>query len=168
MARLMRSRGSTRSNWAVAYESAVIRFSRRSREKLARQFTNHDLKQANDILDRIGYSKRDAQKFRLRPDGQRLFFTIDVIPTLNPDAVDTLELVKRHWVDLGVDLKVNTIERALFFTRGDNNDHDAATWNGPGGLDPMFDARDYLANHPQGSRYALPWATWKVSGKIPF
>ena len=132
-------------------------------EKLARQFTTHDLKQANDILDRIGYSKRDAQKFRLRPDGQRVFFTIDVIPTLNPDAVDTLELVKRHWVDIGVDLKVNTIERALFFTRGDNNDHDAATWNGPGGLDPMFDPRDYLASHPQGSRYALPWATWKVS-----
>jgi hypothetical protein len=86
-------------------------------EKLATQFTKHDPKSANDILDRIGYSKRDAQKFRLRPDGQRVFFSIDVIPTLYPDAVDSLELVKRHWAEIGVDMKVNTIERALYYPR---------------------------------------------------
>ncbi len=133
-------------------------------EKLARQFTNHDPKQANDILDRIGYNRRDAQKMRLRPDGQKVFFSIDVIPTLNPDAVDSLELVKRHWADIGVDIKVNTIERALYYTRGDSNEHDAATWPGPGGLDPMLDARDYFAQHPQGSRYAIPWTQWFASG----
>ena len=132
-------------------------------EKLARQFTNQDVKQANEILDRLGYSKRDAQKFRLRPDGQRVFFSIDVIPTLNPDSVDTLELVKRHWVDIGVDMKVNTLERALYYTRGDSNDHDAAVWPGTGGLDPMLDPRDYFAQHTQGSRYAIPWAQWYVS-----
>ena len=133
-------------------------------EKLARQFTQHDVKQANDILDKIGYSRRDAQKFRLRPDGQRVFFSVDVIPTLYPDAVDTLELVKRHWAEIGVDMKVNTIERALYYTRGDSNDHDAAVWPGPGGLDPMLDARDYFAQHTQGSRYAIPWTQWYVSG----
>jgi peptide/nickel transport system substrate-binding protein len=133
-------------------------------EKLARQFTQHDVKQANDILDKLGYSRRDAQKFRLRPDGQRVFFSIDVIPTLYPDAVDTLELVKRHWAEIGVDMKVNTIERALYYTRGDSNDHDAAVWPGPGGLDPMLDARDYFAQHTQGSRYAIPWTQWYVSG----
>ena len=132
-------------------------------EKLSRQFTSYDPKQANDILDRIGYNKRDADKFRQRPDGQKVFFSIDVIPTLNPDAVDTLELVKRHWAEIGVDIKVNTIERALYYTRGDGNDHDAATWTGPGGLDPMLDARDYFAQHPQGSRYAIPWTVWFAS-----
>ena len=133
-------------------------------EKLARQFTQHDPKQANEILDKLGYARRDAQKFRLRPDGQRVFFAIDVIPTLYPDAVDTLELVKRHWAEIGVDIKINTIERALYYTRGDSNDHDAAVWPGPGGLDPMLDARDYFAQHTQGSRYAIPWTLWYVSG----
>ena len=61
-------------------------------------------------------------------------------------------------------MKVNTIERALYYTRGDNNDHDAAVWPGPGGLDPMLDPRDYFAQHPQGSRYAMPWTLWYVSG----
>ena len=132
-------------------------------EKLSRQFTQFDPKQANDILDKIGYNKRDAQKFRLRPDGQKVFFSIDVIPTLYPDAVDTLELVKRHWADIGIDIKVNTIERALYYTRGDSNDHDAATWPGPGGLDAMLDPRDYFAQHIQGSRYAIPWTVWFAS-----
>jgi peptide/nickel transport system substrate-binding protein len=133
-------------------------------EKLARQFTEHDAAQANAILDKLGYAKRDGQGFRLRPDGQKIFFAIDVIPTLYPDSVDALELVKRHWAEIGVDIKVNTIERALYYTRGDNNDHDAAVWPGPGGLDPMLDPRDYLAQHPQGSRYAVPWTQWYVSG----
>lgn len=132
-------------------------------EKLARQFTGHDPKQANAILDKLGYDKKDAQGFRLRPDGQKVFFSIDVIPTLYPDCVDCLELVKRHWAEIGVDIKVNTIERALYYTRGDNNDHDAAVWPGPGGLDPMLDPRDFFAQHPQGSRYAIPWTQWYVS-----
>ena len=59
-------------------------------------------------------------------------------------------------------MKVNTIERALYYTRGDNNDHDAAVWPGPGGLDPMLDPRDFFAQHPQGSRYAIPWTLWYV------
>ncbi|MHB2167417.1 ABC transporter substrate-binding protein [Alsobacter sp. R-9] len=132
-------------------------------KQLSSQFTDHDPKKANEILDKLGYNKKDAQGFRLRPDGQKVFFAIDVIPTLYPDAVDTLELVKRHWAEIGVDIKVNTIERALYYTRGDNNDHDAAVWPGPGGLDPMLDPRDWFAQHPQGSRYAIPWTLWYVS-----
>lgn len=131
---------------------------------LAEQFTGFDAAQANVILDKLGYAKKDSSGIRLRPDGQKVFFAIDVIPTLYPDQVDALELVKRHWADIGVDIKVNTIERALFYTRGDSNDHDAAVWPGPGGLDPMLDPRDYLAQHPQGSRYAIPWTLWYVSG----
>ena len=133
-------------------------------EKLARQFTEFDAAGANAILDKLGLNKKDSSGFRLRADGQKLFFAIDVISTLYPDEVDSLELVKRHWADIGVDIKVNTIERALYYTRGDNNDHDAAVWPGPGGLDPMFDPRDFFAQHTQGTRYAVPWAQWYVSG----
>jgi peptide/nickel transport system substrate-binding protein len=133
-------------------------------ETLARQLTEFDQVQANAILDKLGYGRKDSSGFRLRPDGQKIFFAVDVIPTLYPDEVDALELVKRHWADIGIDIKVNTIERALYFTRGDNNDHDAAVWQGPGGLDPMLDPRDFFAQHTQGSRYAIPWAQWYVSG----
>jgi peptide/nickel transport system substrate-binding protein len=133
-------------------------------EKLARQFTQHNVQEANRILDRIGYNRRDAQRFRLRPDGQRVFFAIDVITALYPDNNDALELIKRHWAEIGVDAKINTIDRSLYYTRGDNNDHDVAVWPGPGGLEPMLDPRDFFAQHTQGTRYAIPWAMWYASG----
>jgi peptide/nickel transport system substrate-binding protein len=133
-------------------------------EKLARQFTEHNTREANRILDRIGYNRRDGQRFRLRPDGQRVFFAIDVITALYPDNNDALELIKRHWVEIGIDVKINTIDRSLYYTRGDNNDHDIAVWPGPGGLEPMLDPRDFFAMHTQGTRYAVPWAMWYASG----
>lgn len=133
-------------------------------EKLSRQFTEHNQREANAILDRIGYNRRDAQRFRLRPDGQRVFFSIDVITALYPDNNDALELIKRHWAEIGIDVKINTIDRSLYYTRGDNNDHDVAVWPGPGGLEPMLDPRDFFAQHTQGTRYAIPWAMWYASG----
>ena len=134
--------------------------------KFARQYTEYDPKKSNEMLDKLGYTRRDSQNFRLRPDGQKLFFGVDVIPTLYPDQVDALELCKRHWAAVGVDMKVNTIERALYYTRGDNNDHDFAVWQGPGGLEPLIDARDWVPIHPQGSRYAIPWAVhYATNGK---
>jgi len=79
--------------------------------------------------------------------------------------------VKRHWAEIGIDCKVNTIERSLYYTRGDNNEHDVAVWPGAGGLDPMLDPRDFFAQHTQGSRYAIPWTLWYVSngkeGELP-
>jgi peptide/nickel transport system substrate-binding protein len=131
-------------------------------EKLGRQFTEHDPLLANSILDELGY-RRDAAGKRRRPDGQPVLFSIDIITTLFPDMFDVLELIARHWAAIGVETKTNAIERTLYYTRGDNNDHDAAVWTGPGGLDPMLEPRDYFAQHPQGSRYAIPWAQWYVS-----
>ena len=50
--------------------------------------------------------------------GRRCSSPIDVIPTLYPDQVDTLELVKRHWAEIGIDMKVNTHRaRALLHAR---------------------------------------------------
>ena len=132
-------------------------------EKLGRQATEYAPDKAADMLDKAGYDKKGSNGMRLRPDGQPVFFSIDVIPTLYPDLVDSLELVKAQWAQIGVDIKVNTIERALYYTRGDDNAHDAAVWPGPGGLDPMLDPRDFFAFHPQGSRYAIPWALWYTS-----
>jgi peptide/nickel transport system substrate-binding protein len=131
-------------------------------QRASKQFTEHEPAKANALLDKIGLNKKDSQGFRLRPDGQKVFMAIDVIPA-NPYQIDTLELVKRHWMAIGIDMKVNVIERALYYTRGDNNDHDAAVWGGPGGLDPMLDPRDFFAQHPQGTRYAIPWTIWYSS-----
>ena len=132
-------------------------------EKLSRQYTDFDPDKANAMLDALGYDKKDGAGFRLRPDGEKIFIVIDVTP-VNPDWVDTLDLIKKHWANIGIDVKINTIERALFFSRIDANNHDASVWTGGGGLDPMFIPNEVFAFHPHGSRYAIPWAQWYVSG----
>ena len=48
-------------------------------EKLSKQNTDYDPDEANAMLDKLGYDKKDGQGFRLRPDGQKIFFSIDVI-----------------------------------------------------------------------------------------
>lgn len=133
-------------------------------ERLSRQYTEYDPDRANELLDQAGYDQRDSEGFRLRPDGERVFFSVDVVPNLSPEWVDALELIKEHWADIGIDMNINTIERSIFYERGDSNNFDMAIWSAPGGLDPYLSPRNVMAVHPQGSRMALPWATWYVSG----
>ncbi len=57
---------------------------------------------------------------------------------------------------------MNTIERALYYTRGDSNDHDAAVWPG---RRARSDARSARLLRPASAGLALrdPWTQWYVS-----
>ena len=133
-------------------------------EQLGKQYTEFDPERANALLDEIGLDTRDGQGFRLMPDGERVSFSVDVIPTLEVTWSDALELVVQYWQDLGIEVTSNPVERSLYYERGDSNDFDVQIWNAPGGLDPMLSPRNVMAVHPQGSRFGLRWAEWWVSG----
>lgn len=128
-------------------------------EELAKQYTSHSMAKANQHLDKAGYDRRDGAGFRLRPDGKRIAFQVDVI-TQEPTEINALELVKRYWKAVGVDIGSKTMDRDLFYTRKDGNTPDASVWTGDGGLrDGMIDPRWYFpANHE--SNFAIPWALW--------
>jgi peptide/nickel transport system substrate-binding protein len=129
-------------------------------ERLSTQYTQYDPDEANSILDRLGFAKRDAEGFRLRLDGRRLTLTINTIPNLSPDHIDILEMVKRHWAKIGVAMTPNLLERAIFYQRVDADDFDGLIWGADGGLDMYQSPREVVAVHPQGSWYAIPWAVW--------
>lgn len=131
--------------------------------QLALQYTEHDLAQANRLLDGLGLTKRDGAGFRLLPDGSRLFLTADASVS-DAGAGDVLELLKKHWAEIGVDLGINNIERSLFYDRAQNNDYDLAIAAAPGGLDPTSDPRLWLSTHTLDSRQSLPWVRWYASG----
>ncbi|WP_226781583.1 ABC transporter substrate-binding protein [Oceaniglobus trochenteri] len=133
-------------------------------EQLGRQFTEYDPDRANELLDGLGLTERDAEGYRLLPDGKRLSFQVDVIPTLQVEWVDAMELVNEQWKALGIETTTNTVERTLYYERGDSNDFEMQVWNAPGGLDPTLSPRNVMAVHPQGSRFALQWAKWYLSG----
>ena len=46
----------------------------------------------------------------------KLFLTADVMVS-DPASIDTLELIKKQWAEIGIDLGIKTEERSLFYDR---------------------------------------------------
>ena len=60
-------------------QPAPLRESPYYREGLATQYTEFNLPYANQLLDGAGYEGRDAEGYRLTPEGQRIEFTISML-----------------------------------------------------------------------------------------
>lgn len=93
-----------------------------------KMYAEYDPVRANRILDEIGLKKRGPDGYRLRPDGKSLAVTIDVAPVFGP-WVDVCEMIKGYWEKIGIKVAVNTIERALFYTRVHSGEFEMAAWN---------------------------------------
>lgn len=131
-------------------------------ERLATQYTDHDPGRANEHLDRAGYTERDDAGFRLRPDGKRISFAVDVATEMF-ELTRAMEMVKNDWEAVGIDIQAHTIDRTLFYDRKAGNLHDANVWTGDGGWgDVLLEPRWYFPFSAE-SNYAIPWATWYTS-----
>jgi len=131
-------------------------------ETLAKQFTEFDVAKANEHLDKA-YPNKDSEGFRLGPDGKRISFNIMVIPALG-DFLDSTQLVAQYWQAVGVDAKVQTVDRTLFYDRKDNNEQDASVFLGSGGMaDALFEPTFYFPFWNE-SLFAVPWGNWYASG----
>jgi peptide/nickel transport system substrate-binding protein len=84
-------------------------------EALGREF---DLAKANALLDEMGLTRRDAQGFRLRPDGKTLTILIDYIAG---DLVDEIQIVpnKENWEKIGIKIVPNPLPGAERANRRD-------------------------------------------------
>ena len=133
-------------------------------EQLGRQHTEYDPDRANELLDAAGYADRDSEGIRLLPDGRRMTFNVQYTGIEQPDWGDALEIIDEQWDEIGVDLNVSSVERSIYYSRGEANEHDFMVWGAPGGLDPTLSPRDVLAVHPQASWFAIPWTRWYLSG----
>jgi len=136
-------------------------------ETLAKQFTEYDVDAANASLDKI-MPERDADGWRLRPDGQKFQAIIDVVAGGEYGHTDLVNLAVQGWRDnLGVDISMNSGDRALIVSRADSNQSDCFVWVGDGGLqDAVLYAHHYL---PMGSgaRWAEAWVTWYTKPASP-
>jgi peptide/nickel transport system substrate-binding protein len=131
-------------------------------ERLATQYTEYSVEKANAALDKA-YPKKDSGGFRLGPDGKRISFNIMVMPALG-DFLDSTQLAAQYWQAVGIDAKVQTVDRTLFYDRKDNNDQDAAVFLGSGGMvDALFEPTFYFPFWNE-SLFAVPWGNWFASG----
>lgn len=125
------------------------------------KYAQHDVAQANKLLDGIGLDKKDAEGFRLRSDnGQRLTFEIMAYAAQSLPYGQICEVIRRHWNDIGIDIRVNEVERSLGETRGLANEVQMLAFVG--------DGNDHLFNFPtvlpiQPTAQAPLWRQWWVT-----
>lgn len=92
-----------------------------------------DLKKANEMLDKIGLAKKDAQGYRLRADGKgRLRIEIMTLGGQFVQYTQIAEMIRGQWKKIGIDLHVQEVERSLALKRTEANEQQLAAWNNDG------------------------------------
>ncbi|HSD38062.1 MAG TPA: ABC transporter substrate-binding protein [Rhodocyclaceae bacterium] len=131
-------------------------------EKLATQYLAYDLKRAGEMLDQLGLSKRDADGIRQYPEGGRVTMSA-IVSVAQTQQVDALDLLRKQWAKVGIELLILPSERSLFYDRAQNNDYDISVDIVPGGMDITMNPRAVIAMHPLESRMSLQWVKWFLS-----
>lgn len=134
-------------------------------ETMATQFTDFSIEKANQMLDEAGFTQKDANGIRLMKDGRPIQFTIDISVIRQP-WIDSAELIKGYWKQIGVDLLINTSDTTALNQRVEANDHDAAVWSASGGADSLFDPKYYFPSS-WSAFYATTWGQWYTKDTNP-
>lgn len=132
-------------------------------ERYATQYLQYDPERANELLDGIGLTERNADGIRLLPSGRPAYFVVEAIDR-PPERIDQLEMMTLQWREnLGLDVRANITESSLMFSRVNNNDHDAAIWSDfASWLPGRYPAS--LAPIEFDSRWGIAWVDWYKSG----
>ncbi|NEE04401.1 ABC transporter substrate-binding protein [Phytoactinopolyspora halotolerans] len=144
------------------YQAAPLPDSAFYDEEFATQYLEYDVDLANDHLD-AAYPDKNADGVRLGPDGEPISFVVEFVPDMRPEWAEQLEMIRRFWREVGVDVAVRDMDDVLFAERKDNNEHDACVWHGDGGLDVLQQPKNYVVQDA-GSYYAVPWGMWNSTG----
>src|SRR5499425_2805018 len=92
-----------------------------------------DIKKANEMLDKIGLDKKDAEGYRLRTDGKgRLRIEIMTLGGQFLQFTQIAEMIREQWKKIGIDLTVQEIERSLAIKRTGANEQQLGAWNNDG------------------------------------
>jgi len=87
-------------------------------EEYRKLWHTHDPGKANEMLDRIGLAKKDAEGYRLRADGQgRLRVELMTMSGVFMPMTQVGEMIRQQLKTIGVELVVKEVERSLANTR---------------------------------------------------
>ena len=129
------------------------------------KWATYDPDRANQMLDAIGLTEKDSEGFRLRTDGSGKRLTLEIMTyEAFMDFTGLSEMAKSDWKDIGIDLTVSELSRALFNTRNSTNEAQLAVAV-PWGNELMFsmNMRNLYAQD-SGSRISPEWGRWIASG----
>ncbi|MCU0522820.1 MAG: hypothetical protein MUF84_19290, partial [Anaerolineae bacterium] len=116
----------------------------------------YDPVKAGEYFDQVGLDKKDADGWRLGPDGKRFEFTFDI--RLDPMWVRPAEVIKSHLEEVGIYVPMKSMEGTLWNQIRDANELKASIdW-----LDDCnwpFLTQDYMPD--SRIQWAQLWMRWK-------
>jgi peptide/nickel transport system substrate-binding protein len=131
---------------------------------------NLDVKLSNELLDKLGLDKKDAEGFRLRTDnGQRLRIELTTYVGFLP-FVQIAEMIREQWKKIGVQGDVTEMERGLATKKYQANEHQImfeTQWGTDNifGHTPLF--FPYAYDSQTGPLYGTWFASFGQQGKEP-
>jgi len=131
-------------------------------EQLATQYIEYDVELANEYLDMVA-PERDADGYRLLPDGERLSFVLTITADLGWQASwpQVAELLIGYWDAVGVEVLLNIVSADAFTEQRENNNIEATmfTAEGGAGLTAILDPRYYVPGELFGM-WGNGWFYW--------
>jgi len=129
------------------------------------KWATFDQAQANQLLDKVGLTKRDGSGFRVRPDGKgRIILDYQAVKSL-ADFVGMGEMIKRQWQKIGLDTNVQQVTPAVLIQRSAANQmmlsgHIVGTEN------PFLRPDIFLPTNTTSypGMIGIPYAKWFASG----
>ena len=123
-----------------------------------------DIAQANSLLDKLGYTSKDASGLRLRKDGKGTLRITFMAMNRLLDFAQVAEMIKQQWAKIGIDTFIDAVSTTIGSQRVTANQVQI-TGNQVGSDEPFL-TTGFLT--PGGGGFSalagVPYALWKNSG----
>ncbi len=126
-------------------------------ESWSKAYIEYDPARANELLDEIGLTERDAEGYRLLPSGKPLTLVVELTDDMAYWA-PICELVRQHWAEVGIRMLPKLQERSLYWTRLGAGEMQINLWCCDAFTEPCLIAG--RANFLRASWWAPQWYTW--------
>jgi len=126
--------------------------------------STYDPAKANQLLDSIGLTKKDAEGYRVRTDGKgRLRIEIMTVGGQFLQFTQIAEMIREQWRKIGIQADVSEIERSLAIKRAGANENQAHLWQNDG-TEHFFTFPTHLFPYALeglgGANIGPLWAQW--------
>jgi peptide/nickel transport system substrate-binding protein len=122
-------------------------------------YSEYDVEKANALLDEMGLEWDENHEYRLRPDGEELFFPGEYCTEWLAYSEDLLDLVSLHWKEIGVHMEPKFVPEETLQTAFVANETSWGASNSDGG-----DEAEARGEYP--IRLIPPWH-WGFSDCCP-
>jgi peptide/nickel transport system substrate-binding protein len=134
--------------------------------KLSDAYLDYDPDRANQLLDDLGYTERDAEGFRLWKDGsgERIRWTM----LGGTQAGDANLMVIDDLAALGFEVNYRGVERALSIATHNSNDVECTMGTMDRNLVPLADPQIWVKHTNIDDRpWANAWTAWRMDPTLP-